>query len=180
MKAKTSARKEDKAILTIATHIGFMSYMTLYDVFGFKERRIRRYYNEMTLLKEGWKDGQVPTEQMIKQCEDYGVHVYGFMKKIPMSTKLKLIGKNVTPGIIDYIEAGFLVNILMSVIVLKEKFRFSNPQIYKYLDKIEDYIDSYTRKQPGTNKYYLDDEMIIEIFRDEMRLDLITGERVER
>jgi hypothetical protein len=171
-------RKEDQAILAITTHIGLMSYMALYDVFGFKEKRIRRYYDEMQKLKLGWADEQVPTAQMLKQCENYGIHAYSFMKKIPMSTKLKLVGKNTVPGVANYIEAGFLVNILMSVIVLKEQFRFSNPQVYKYLDKIEYYIDSYTRKIPGTNKYYLNDDMILEIFRDEMKLDLNTGKKV--
>jgi hypothetical protein len=177
-KARNKVDKEDRAIYTITNRIGLMSYMALYDVFGFKEKRIRRYYDEMQRLKEGWTDNQVPTEEMLKQCEDYGIHVYGFIKKFPMSTKLKLIGNNITPGVINYIEAGFLVNIVMGVIVLKEQFRFSNPQVNKFLDKIEYYIDSYTRKQPGCNKYYLNDDMILEIFRDELKLDLNTGERV--
>jgi hypothetical protein len=171
-------KKEDKAILTITTHIGLMSYMALYDVFGFKEKRIRRYYDEMQAMKFGWADGQVPTDELLQYCENNGIHVYAFVKRVPTSTKLKLIGNNTVPGVMPYLESGFLVNILMSVKVLKEKFRFTKAMLQEYLDKIEYYIDSYTRKQPGTNKYYLNDDMILEIFRDEMKLDLNTGEKV--
>jgi hypothetical protein len=152
--------------------------MELYDVFGFKGKRIRRYYNEMIALKKNWRDDQVPIEGMLKYCEQKKIDIFGFTSKIPTSTKLKLCGKNCVPGVMNYINAGFLVNILMSVIVLKETFRFSNAMIQQYLDKIEYYIDSYTRKQPGCGKYYLTDDMILEIFRDELKLDLNTGEKV--
>jgi hypothetical protein len=132
----------------------------------------------MIALKEAWRDDQAPTSEMIKKCEDWNIHVYAWMKKIPTSTKLRLVGKNAVPGIMNYIESAFLINIVMSVIVLKEKFRFTKAQLNEYLNKIGYYVDSYTRKQPGTNKYYLNDNMIIEIFKEELKIDLVTGEKV--
>lgn len=175
---KSRAVKEDKAILEMTYKIGLMSYMALYDVFGFKEKRIRKYYDAMIALKEQWAEGIVPTDAMLKYCEVKKIDVYHRMKNVPTSKKLLLIGNNKTPGVINFIEAGYLVNILMSVIVLKEEFKFTNPQIEKYLDKIDYYVDSFTRKQPKTNKYYLTSDMILSIFRDEMQLDLNTGEKV--
>jgi hypothetical protein len=173
---KTS--KEDLAILKITKSIGYMSYLTLYDQFNFQERRIRRYYAEMIALKEAWRDDQVPTAEMIQKCENWGIHTVAWLKRIPTSTKLRLVGKNAVPGIMNYIESAFLVNVIMSIIVLKEKFRFTKAQLNDYLNKIGYYVDSYTRKQPGTNKYYLNDNMIIQIFRDELKIDLVTGEKV--
>ena len=175
---QNKVRAEDKAIMTLTHSVGLMSYNALYDVFGFGEKRIRRYYQAMQKLKENWADGIVPTEQMLAYCEKKKIDAYGFMKKIPQSRKLALIGKYKTPGVINFIEAGFLVNILMSIIVLKEDFKFTNPMIQKYLDKIEYYVDSYTRKMPKSNECYLKDSMILEIFREEMHLDLETGVKV--
>lgn len=175
---KNALATEDRAIMTMTHSIGLMTYNALLDVFGFKEKRIRKFYEHMNTLKESWADGVVPTDGMLRYCEKKKIDAYGFMKKIPQSKKLFLIGRNSTPKVINYIEAGFLVNILMSVIVLKEEFRFTNPMIQKYLDKIEYYIDSYTRKQPGTNLYYLNDNMILSIFREELKLDLETGRKV--
>lgn len=178
MRCNTVARKEDKAILEMTNKIGLMTYMALYDVFGFKEKRIRKFYDVMMALKSDWSEDVVPTDAMLRYCEKKKIDVYHRMNSIPTSKKLMLVGKNTVPGVINYLEAGFLVNILMSVIVLKEEFRFTNPQIETYLDKIEYYIDSFTRKQPKTNKFYLNENMILEIFRDELKLDLNTGEKV--
>ena len=172
------ASKEDKAILELTTHMCFMSYMALYDVFGFKEKRIRRYYETMTKLKQDWSNNIVTTESMLKYCEAKKIDAYGFMKRIPTSKKIALVGKNVTPSILKYIESGLLINVLMSVIVLKEEFRFTKAQLQTFLDKVDYYIDSYTRKQPKTNIYYLNDNMILGIFRDELKIDLNTGRKV--
>lgn len=176
---RSQTTREDKAIMTITHSVGLMSYMTLYDVFGFGKKRIRHYYDAMTRLKEEWSDSQVPTNQLLTYCESKKIDVYGWMKNIPTSSKLKLVGNNLVPNVMNYLEAGFLVNVLMSVVVLKEEFRFSNPMIKKFMDKIEYYVDSYTRKQPGTNIYYLNDKMIIDTFIEEMKLNLETGEDVE-
>ena len=179
MKGKAiKTRIEDKAIMTITHSVGLMSYNILYDKFGFGEKQIRKYYSAMIALKEGWSNDQVPTKEMLVYCEKKKVDVYGFMKKIPQSKKIALIGKNVTTGVIKFIEAGFMINILMSVIILKEEFKFTNPMIKRYLDYIEYFTDSYTRKMPRSNECYLNDNMILAIFREEMHLDLETGLKV--
>ena len=71
--------KEDRAIMTITNHISLTSYMALYDVFGLKEKRIRKYFECMQKLKEDWRDHQVPTAGMIKYCEQKKIHVYDWM-----------------------------------------------------------------------------------------------------
>lgn len=170
--------KEDMAIMTMTKKLQLMTYMALYDVFEFKEKRLKRFHRHMEALKASWADEKVPTVNMLRYCEKKKINVYQYAKEISQSQKIALVEKYTSAKLIAYIEPAFLTNVLMSVIILKEEFRFSNPMIEKYLKKMAYYIDSYTRKQPGTNRYYLNNEMIIEIFRDEIKLNIETGEKI--
>ena len=46
-------------------HMQYMVYLTLLDVLGYKEKRIRKFYETMKALKESWADGQAPTDEML-------------------------------------------------------------------------------------------------------------------
>lgn len=178
LKNNLKLEKEDKAIMDITTHLQFMTYNALLDVFGFKEKRIRKFYQCMEALKTKWDDAIITSNEMLIYCAKKNIDINSWVKKIPLSKKMALSGKNVTPEIVRYFDATVIAILLMTIISLKEEFRFTNPMIEKYLAKMEYYIDSYTRKQPKTNEYYLNDNMILAIFRDELKLDLITGEKI--
>lgn len=171
-------KKEDKAILEMTKHLQLMTYNALLDVFGFKEKRIRKFHAVMECLKTKWEDDTLTSKEMIVYCMKKKIDLHAWINKIPLSKKMALVGKNVTPGIVKYFDAAVMANMLMTVITLKEEFRFSNPMIEKYLEKMDFYIDSYTRKQPKSNEYYLNDNMILDIFREELKLDLITAEKI--
>lgn len=171
--------KEDKGILTMTNSIGLMTYMALYDKFEFTETKIRNFYEAVMALKLEWNQDKVTSQAMLNYCKLKKIDIEGCMGRIPKSKKLMLAGKkNMTPKLLPYIDSGFRINIMMSAIVLKEKYRFSIAKVNEYLKWIEYYVDSYTRKQPKTNIYYLNDEMILSIFREEMHLDLNTGRKV--
>lgn len=171
--------KEDRAIMQMSNSIGMMTYYTLYDKFGFGAVKLQNFYGHYLALRQEWSNDQVPTEGMLKYCAEKKIDAYGFMKSIPMRIKLMLCGlKNATPTMMYYIEPAFLTNILMTVIILKEQYKFSNAKIEEYLHWMGYWIDSYTRKQPRTNIYYLNDKMIVDTLIDEIKLDLVTGKRV--
>ena len=170
--------KEDKAIMAVTTHLQYMTYNALLDVFGFKEKRIRKFYACIEAFKLKWEKDEITSREMMVYCIKKKIDLGSWMHKIPLSKKMALIGRNATPEIIGYFDGAVMAFMLMAVISLKEEFRFSNPMIEKYLTKMSYYIDSYTRKQPRCNEYYLNDNMILEIFREELKLDLTTGEKV--
>lgn len=154
-------------------------YYTLEGTFDFKERRIRKYYAAVDSLKEKWGCDELSTVEMLNYAEKKKVDVYGWLKSIPTSQKVRLAGKNITPYTLKFVESSLLAVTLMSVIVLKEEFKFSNPMVRRFLDQVKNYIDSYSRKQPKCKYYYLDDNMILEWFKSELLMDLDTGEKIK-
>ena len=71
-----------------------------------------------------------------------------------------------------------LVHVMMGAIILKETFKISNAQIGQVLKRVERDIDCYITPQPRCKKPYLTDDIILQAFRDELKLDLVTGKRV--
>jgi hypothetical protein len=145
---KNRADKEDKAILTITNHIGLMSYMALYDVFGFKEKRIRRYYEEMITLKKNWRDDQVPTEGMLKYCEQKKIDIFGFTQRIPTSTKLKLCGKNCVPGVMNYIKKT------IGQIIDEQPTAYDVDKVVKWLETKRDFYYHEMKKAETDTDYF--------------------------
>ena len=174
----TEKDKEDRAILILSTHMQYMMYLSLMDVLGFKEKRIRKFYAAMNKLKESWADGQAPTDAMLAYCRNKKIPTYEWMKSISTSKKIALIKPYSCPNVVNFIEAAILVHAMMGAIILKEEFKVSNRQIEQVLKKIRNDIDCYTTVQPKSRKPYLTDDIILQIFRDELKLDLITGEKV--
>lgn len=174
----TKEDKEDKAIMCLSNHMQYMIYLALLDVCGFKEKRIRKFYAAMKALKESWVDGKAPTDEMLVYCRKKKIPAYEWMKAIPVSKKLALIKPYTCVNVVNFAEAAILVHVMMTAIILKEEFRISNSQIGQVLKKVESDMDCYIAVQPRSKKPYLTDESILQIFREELRLDLVTGEKV--
>lgn len=171
----------NNAIISLTNSYGFACYNALYDVFGYKMKRIYRFYEEMTELRESWRVEKVSTVDLLRYAKSKGIDVQKRVESIPLAQRLNFgikETKKYAPGIDRHLGYALVENYLFSVYVLKEKFKFSNPMLDKFFEKIEFYIDSYFQKQPKSKKRYMNDNTIIEIFRDELSFDIVKGEKL--
>lgn len=173
---------EDKAMLAVSTSICWMTYLTLYDLLGFKEKRLRKFYSMATDMKVKWHDDtdtDITTEAMQKYCIVKKIKYQDWIRSIPEVQKRALCPVTITTNDgIRYLDAVILANILPAAVILKEEFRVSTKKVNEVLDKIKHMIGCYAARQPRCKKPYLTDESILQIFREELRLDLVTGEKV--
>ena len=172
---------EDKAMLAVSTSICWMTYLTLYDLLGFKEKRLRKFYSMAIDMKVRWHDGDadITTESMQNYCIAKKIKYQDWIRSIPEAQKRALCPVVITAGEgIRYLDAVILANILPMLIILKEEFRISTKKVNEVLDKIRYLIGCYAARQPRCKKPYLDDQSIIQVFRDELKIDLETGKRV--
>lgn len=172
---------EDKAMLAVSTSICWMTYLALYDLLGFKEKRLRKFYSMAIDMKVRWHDGDadITTESMQNYCIAKKIKYQDWIRSIPEAQKRALCPVVITAGEgIRYLDAVILANILPMVIILKEEFRVSTKKVNEVLDKIKHMIECYAARQPRCKKPYLTDDMILQAFRDELKIDLETGKRV--
>lgn len=172
---------EDKAMLAVSTSICWMTYLALYDLLGFKEKRLRKFYSMAIDMKVKWHDGDadITTESMQNYCIAKKIKYQDWIRSIPEAQKRALCPVVITAGEgIRYLDAVILANILPMLIILKEEFRISTKKVNEVLDKIRYLIGCYASRQPRCKKPYLDDQSIIQVFKDELKIDLETGKRV--
>ena len=172
---------EDKAMLAVSTSICWMTYLALYDLLGFKEKRLRKFYSMAIDMKVRWHDGDadITTESMQNYCTAKKVKYQDWIRSIPEVQKRALCPVTITTNEgIRYLDAVILANILPMVVILKEEFRISTKKVNEVLDKIRYLIGCYAARQPKCKKPYLDDRSIIQAFKDELKIDLETGKRV--
>jgi hypothetical protein len=173
---------EDKAMLAVSTSICWMTYLTLYDLLGFKEKRLRKFYSMAIDMKAKWHDDadtDITTEAMQNYCVVKKNKYQDWIRSIPEGQKRALCPLVITSGEgIRYLDAVILANILPMIIILKEEFRISTKKVNEVLDKIKYMIGCYATRQPRCKKPYLDDQSIIQMFKDELKLNLETGEKI--
>ena len=172
---------EDKAMLAVSTSICWMTYLALYDLLGFKEKRLRKFYSMAIDMKVRWHDGDadITTESMQNYCIAKKIKYQDWIRSIPEVQKRALCSVTITTNDgIRYLDAVILANILPMVVILKEEFRISTKKVNEVLDKIRYLIGCYAARQPKCKKPYLDDRSIIQVFKDELKIDLETGKRV--
>lgn len=173
---------EDKAMLAVSTSICWMTYLTLYDLLGFKEKRLRKFYSMAIDMKAKWHDDadtDITTEAMQNYCIVKKIKYQDWIRSIPEMQKRALCPATITTNEgIRYLDAVILANILPMIVILKEEFQISTKKVNEVLDKIRYTIGCYATRQPRCKKPYLDDKSIIQMFRDELKLDLETGEKI--
>lgn len=172
---------EDKAMLAVSTSICWMTYLALYDLLGFKEKRLRKFYSMAIDMKVRWHDGDadITTESMQNYCIAKKIKYQDWIRSIPEVQKRALCPVTITTNEgIRYLDAVILANILPMVAILKEEFRVSTKKVNEVLDKIKYMIGCYAARQPRCKKPYLDDQSIIQAFKDELKIDLVTGKKV--
>ena len=171
-------KKNDKAILKMSTSLTYIFYYSARDVLGFGQDRMIRFWENMLELKERWSEMEVTSYEMLVYCEKKGIDVHGFVKGVPNNKKLLMVGNNITIASLKYIESAMLANMMFATIVLKETFKQSTSKIKEFMKMVDNYIDSYTKKQPKSKLYYLNDRMIIDALKDEIKLDVEKGIRL--
>lgn len=150
------ARNTDQGIVNVAVTIRYMTFNTLLDVFDFTAEQII-LFNELFInnIKENIDNSSV--EESVSK----------FVKKIPSRSMIKLTRGKVTSTIGTDLIKLFNLDFGIISIVLVDHFNFTEDMLNKFYDKIIYYIDSY-------DKNYLNNNMIIDIFKDELNIDIKT------
>ena len=120
---------------------------------------------------------------MLAYCNKKGFNIEGYINQITTTSKLRLLeskGKKHTMNkdIMNDINESLIVYLGIADAVLKEEFKETKKNIHRFNDQMLYYIDSYTRKQPKSNEYYLNDESCNELLIEECKLDVIRGKEL--
>lgn len=173
---------EDKIICLAADKATFALYLVLKDEYGFGPRKLQNFYDAIVEYKKSWRDGATGSLEMVQKCKKKGFPVDEFLKKIPSQKKLALIKpfKLQNAGAADTVNtvsSALRLVIMMSTIILNEKYKMSVENIKNVMDRTRSHIDCMTTLQPGTKKPYVTMEDIINHFREDVGLDLVSGKR---
>lgn len=167
----------------IANHMAYIYMIILYDKFDFSFKQICNFNEKLIALRNKYQDdndSSVTSDSLYKYVTDKNLRAYEFVKSIPMSEKLFLadVKKGGVVGADRHIEAAFLKTLMLTIPVLKKNYKFSNDKIFQFYKWVRYYVDSYYRKQPGTNKRYCTDEIIRGAFIEDEGYDIKNGCKV--
>ena len=131
---------EDKAMLAVSTSICWMTYLALYDLLRFKEKRLRKFYSMAIDMKVKWHDDactDISTESMQNYCTAKKIKYQDWIRSIPEVQKRALCSVTITTNDgIRYLDAVILANILPMVVILKEEFRISTKKLSVALEAL--------------------------------------------
>lgn len=173
---KKKELNEDNAITKVTDHVSYAIYLALHDVLGFKAKRLRKFYDGTIRLKLYWSDEDTRTDMMLNYCAKKELDIYGWVKSIPMMTKIELARPSAFMGMDRYVDAAILISGMTTAIVLKEEFRISKQKIFDVLEHMKNTLDAFVKKQPVSKKPYLTNDMIRRDFLENVKIDLATGE----
>lgn len=150
-----------------------MGLNNLYDRFDFDKTDLEMFQKNFNGIFLDFKCEKFTIKDFINYSKLNKHDAHGWLKKIPMNYKIRLMGKcKVDIMKIKQLEVCFMIYILISDMVLQEIFDLKPEVIDKFNDEMLDYIDSYVRRQPKCKEPYLKDSMIIEMFKDELNLNV--------
>lgn len=177
-----------KAILgdNLANHMAYIFAIALYDKFDLSFKQVTNYYERVSNLRKQWQDDdneEITSDWLLDYARKKHIDVVGYVNSIPSRQKLMLadVGtrNHAEVGMMQNVNSAFVGCICLSLPTLKETYRFSNDKIREFLDQVKYYIDLYTTKIPGGNKFYFDDEYVRQIFIDDEHWDIKEGRKVE-
>ena len=170
----------EKKAFTAQDAVGWMSYLALLDVLGYKIKRLKKYHEHVNALVLAHESGNIFSGEMDVRCKKIGIDAMKWIVSIPEKDKVALARPHtiITKQEMMYVDAGILNIVLPMIITLKEVFNVSLPGIKRVMEHMKNSISCYGTKQPKSKQYYLSNDMIFKIFRDELKLDLVTGEKV--
>lgn len=172
-------KKEDDAILAISTSMCWMTYLSLLDVLGYKEKRLKKFYKLVSELKVRWAEKSITSQEMIDTCQSKGIDITDWLRSIPQSHKTNLCPIPITSKEgMKIVDSAVLANGLFTALTLKREFNATKKNILDVLEKMKFLMACYYIKQPLSKKPYLCDADILQVFRDELKLDLVTGNKV--
>lgn len=166
----------------LANHMAYIYTAILYDKYGMSLRKLQNFYGRVEGLRFKALDPseELTFKHLIEYCDVKKINARQYVNSIPFSQKIFLADvsnkQRAVIGMDKNINIAFYTTIILVMPVLKETYKFSNKKIYEFLEYVKDYVDSYWRKQPGTNQRYLSDEILNQMFIDEVGYDLEKGE----
>lgn len=169
----------------IANHMGFIFTAILYDKFDMTFKQITNYYSKTVERRKAWQDDEneeVTSESMMEYCREKKIDVVKWVKSIPMPQKLYMADiKNGRAALgADWnIESALAATMYLTILTLKDSYRFSNAKIEEFMKWVSYYIDSYWRKQPKSKEHYLTDDIIRNQFIEDEHWDIVTGKAVK-
>lgn len=163
---------EDVLIQTLFTHLQFMGYQNLHDRFGFGNRRLKRFYECLEREFENYSQEKLKTEELLVYCQNKENDIYKWVRSLSQSQKLKVSGfkakKGTSINFMKVVDSAYLIYGGLASYVLFEDFKFSKPQVKKFLEEMAYYLDSYA-------KGYLDDNLVNELMIEECKIDVINN-----
>lgn len=173
-------KKNEKNVSNVFMHLQMIGFYNLHERLRYNKKRILRFWDCFNATFKKYSEGKINQEKLLVYCDKKGFDVKSFVNSIPTTRKLILLdsaGKKGTMNsdIIADINESIVVYFCIADAVLKEEFKETKKNVNIFNEQMLYYIDSYTRKQPGTNIYYLDDESCNELLMEECKLDVIKG-----
>lgn len=176
--------EEDQALDRLNNHMTYGIYWVAYRELGFGAVRLLRLYEGMKKTSDAWKAGKVTVEELLRYCKAKGIDVYAWTKSLSDGEGKQILydfcESKIRPGRLQLIEMAIIMHASIMAAVLKEEFKVSTPKVMVALDKLRETIQIYATEQPKSKKKQLTDEDIIETMKEEVKLDLVTGERIKK
>ena len=170
--------KEDNAVKTISVSLSYMTHLALLDVLGYKAKRAKRFQEKMLDMSAKRKNDQITIPELLYYCEKKNIRIEEWLKSIPNKQKIALCPFTITTKEwAENMELEIQTHGVFCAVVLKEHFGATLKEIHAVLEHIKGSISCYATLQPKIKKPYLTDDDIKEVFRDELKLDLETGEK---
>jgi len=146
------------------------------DQFDLNLRKLCNFFDFIQEEKRQWKESERDTDEIIADAKGKRKHIYEHCQKVSFSQLLFLARRGNTKVNVDAntkpcLQAGYLIIGVWVDKVLQEHYRLNKSQRIEIFDYINDWIDSYQRG-------YITDELINEMFIDDIGYDIIKGEKV--
>lgn len=164
----------------IANHMAYIFMEVLYDKFNLSFKQLNNFYTRVIERRVAWQKNEVTSLELVEYCKK--IDVVGWVKSIPMSHKLYLADIHKSRALIGAdknIESALASTMFLTIPTLKKTYRFNNADVSEFMRWVKYFIDSYYRKQPGTNQHYLSDQMIRQMFIEDEHYDIEKGCAVE-
>lgn len=146
------------------------------DEFNEKEKKTINFYNFMQEEKLKWINDEKSTVDLINEAKTTRVHIWESCQKIPFSQLLYIA--EIKPGrstrdvlLKKNLQAAYLIVSTWVDTVLQEHYRLPKARREFLFEHIVDWIDSY-------QKGYLNNELIKELFIEDLNYDIERGERI--
>lgn len=176
-------KKNEKYVNNVFSHLQMIGFYNLHERLGYNRKRLLRFWDYFNATFANYGNGKTNKENLLVYCNKKGFNIEDYINQISTTSRFRLLetkGKKHTMNkqIVNDINEALIVYFGIADAILKEEFKETKKNIHLFNNQMLYYIDSYTRKQPNTNEYYLDDVGCNELLMEECKLDVIRGKEL--